>query len=232
MMLASQVKDKAPTKRDLEIEDDNMLNSLKNQGLLEGALIAVKWDVLDKEAGLTSEVWFKGKIKNFLGFEIHLLNSKVFKELCKPLVPERFATFSLDYEELDEFPACTKKIGFTENGKMFDLEEKEYLSWIFQSELNNVQTSDPEVSISDLIKEQELLDEEFGCVHDEGLSAFKMLPHEKQISLALGYREFADYVKDKLREIQAKKGSEHVFTGKEIQDLLADLLAKKEQDIF
>jgi hypothetical protein len=35
-------------------------------------------------------------------------------------------------------------------------------------ELNNVQTSDPEVSISDLIKEQELLDEEFGCVHDEG----------------------------------------------------------------
>jgi hypothetical protein len=59
-----------------------------------------------------------------------------------------------------------------------------------------------------------------------------MLPHEKQISLALGYREFADYVKDKLREIQAKKGSEHVFTGKEIQDLLADLLAKKEQDIF
>jgi hypothetical protein len=79
----------------------------------------VKWDVLDKEAGLTSEVWFKGKIKNFLGFEIHLLNSKVFKELCKPLVPERFATFSLDYEELDEFPACTKKIGFTENGKVF-----------------------------------------------------------------------------------------------------------------
>eukprot|EP00123_Amoebidium_parasiticum_P005414 comp16614_c0_seq1/m.14775 comp16614_c0_seq1/g.14775 ORF comp16614_c0_seq1/g.14775 comp16614_c0_seq1/m.14775 type:complete len:266 (-) comp16614_c0_seq1:83-880(-) len=193
-------------------QEGKISDELAAKGVRGGARLKVLWDVEEDGDDEKEEVLFTCVLSECKGFDA-----------------EGRPVFVASYEPLREFPACEREVCFEQTGELWDTVDKDHLRWALEGEEEALFSEENETyTIDQVLKASE--EGEEGNEEDlekEAMNEFSKMPHDKQTALAHGFRDFADFMKERLYAIAAKHGPDYAISKDDIDGIMEEFMAKK-----
>lgn len=139
------------------------------------------------------------------------------------------------YDAYNDFPEETARVAFLPGNVLLELSmlgeaDSGRLDW--QLESDSTMEDDPSSAVCSaefLAREADEIVQQSGLSVDADLHALATMPHNVQLHVASGYRNFADAVKRLLGELIATKPTDYVVTADDVRDIMSRVRSQGRQ---